>query len=57
MTSDELDRVWSRSVAELAVFRLRDAKIVAQADTERAMEITADEILMRLALGDRPNPN
>lgn len=57
MSNGQTDRVWSRSVAELAIDRLLDAKILDQADTERAIAITAEEIFVRLALGDRPNSN
>ena len=52
--TDEQDRVWSREVAELAVDGLVTAKIVSQADFERAVEIVSEEIHARLAMNHRP---
>jgi len=51
----EIDTAWSRSVAELAVGTLMIAKIVGREDLDRAVAIVAEEILVRLALEDRPD--
>ena len=50
MTQGEIDTEWSRSVAGLAVDALVRAKIVGQADFDRACAIVAEEILVRLCL-------
>ena len=50
----EQDREWSQNIAVLVVDSLIDAKLVAQADFARAVEIAAEEINVRLALHDRP---
>jgi hypothetical protein len=55
MEQVEIDKAWSRSIASLAVHGLSVARIVAEADIERAVEIVAEEILVRLALEDRPD--
>ena len=54
MDQGEIDKAWSRSVAALAVHDLVAAKIVHQAEVERAIDIVAEEILVRL-LHDRPD--
>ena len=55
MTDDEMYVAWSRSVAELAVDELIMGKIIANTDFDRAVEIAAVEIYVRLAAGDRPD--
>ncbi len=55
MDQGEIDTAWSRSVAELAVGTLMIAKIVGREDLDRAVAIVAEEILVRLALEDRPD--
>jgi hypothetical protein len=50
----EVDKTWSRKVAVLAVDALLDAKIVTKSDFERAVDIVAEEIFVRLGMGDRP---
>ena len=45
---------WSEGVAELAVDALLDAGLVRREDFDRAVSIVAEEILVRLALGDYP---
>jgi hypothetical protein len=50
----EIDKEWSRGVAVLGVDELVRAKIVGAPDFDRAVEIVAEEILVRLALEDRP---
>ncbi len=55
MDQGEIDTAWSRSVAELVVGTLMIAKIVGREDLDRAVAIVAEEILVRLALEDRPD--
>jgi hypothetical protein len=55
MTQGEIDSAWSRHIAILAGDPLVRAKIVAGADLDRAIEIVAEEIGVRLSLEDRPN--
>jgi hypothetical protein len=55
MTQGEIDTAWSRSVANLAVAALIEAKIVAATDLDRAIGIVEEEIGVRLSLEDRPN--
>lgn len=55
-TTSPEDIDWSRSVAELAVDALVTAKVLGEDDFERAVSIVAEEINVRLALGDRPVP-
>lgn len=61
MTDDEraaLDRVWSRKVAEIAVGTLTIAKppflSLTPEQIDRCTEIVAEEIFIRLIIGDRP---
>lgn len=57
MTEEHLnhaaDAAWSRKVAVLAVDSLVEAKIVARVDFDRAVDIVAEEILVRLTMDDR----
>ena len=55
MTQDEIDKAWSDSVASIAASTLQVAKLLPDADYDRVREIIAEEILVRLILGDRPN--
>ena len=55
MTDDEIDVAWSRMVAELAADGLVTAKILAKDDLQKATEIIAEEISVRLVAGDRPD--
>lgn len=55
MTEDEVDLAWSRSVAGLAADALIDGKVIVKADFERASTIIAEEVYVRLCLGDRPD--
>jgi hypothetical protein len=48
------DRAWSKKVANLAIDELVLAGIVPQTQYERAVEIAAEEIFVRLAINDRP---
>ena len=54
MTQGEIDIEWSRGIAVLCVDELARAKIVGAPDFDRAVEIVAEEILVRLTLEDRP---
>ena len=55
MTDEEMDLAWSRAVAELAADALVTAGFVPKGDIERATEIIAEEVHVRLAIGDRPD--
>jgi hypothetical protein len=55
MDQGEIDKAWSRHVAGLAVDGLFTAKIVSETDLERAIEFVAEEVLVRLCAGDRPD--
>jgi len=55
VNSDEIDLAWSRAVAELAADSLVAAGLLARGDIERATEIIAEEVQVRLAAGDRPD--
>ena len=45
----------SEELAELIVDALIDAKIIAKGDFEKAVEIAAEEITVRKAMGDYQN--
>ena len=55
MTDNEIDVAWSRAVAELAADSLVTAMILAKDDLQKATEIIAEEIYVRLVAGDRPD--
>ena len=55
MTDNEIDVAWSHTVAELAADGLVTAKILAKDDLQKATEIIAEEIYVRLVAGDRPD--
>jgi hypothetical protein len=55
MTDNEIDLAWSRMVAELAADGLVTAKILAKDDLQKATEIIAEEVFIRLVAGDRPD--
>src|SRR5215468_3858590 len=55
MTQVDIDKDWSCSVASLVIDALVTAKIVAKTDFDRAVEIAAEEIVVRLSVGDRPS--
>ena len=48
------DQAWSQKVASLAADALLDAKLIGPADLDAARELISQEIVVRLALGDRP---
>lgn len=47
---------WSRSVAGLSVDALIDAGLLRKEDLDVAAAVVAEEISVRLALGDYPPP-
>jgi len=47
---------WSEEVAALGVDMLVDHGLVQKADFDRATKIVAEEIRIRLAIGDYPPP-
>ncbi len=47
---------WSEKVAALGVDVLVDNGLIQKADFERATSIVAEEIRIRLAMGDYPPP-
>jgi len=47
---------WSREIGELAVDALLQAKLLDTKDINRATDIIAEEVSVRLALGDYPAP-
>ena len=47
---------WSEGVAVLAVDALLDAGLVKREDSDPAVSTVAEEMLVRLALGDYPPP-
>ncbi len=51
---DEHDLAWSRKVAGLAVDGLLVAKLIGHDGFDRAVEIVAEEIHVRLCANDRP---
>ena len=55
MTDNEIDVAWRRAVAELAADSLVTAMILAKDDLQKATEIIAEEIYVRLVAGDRPD--
>lgn len=56
--SEEKDEVnvWCDNVAALAVDVLLDCDLIKRENLEEAIEIVAEEILVRLAIGDYPPP-
>ena len=54
MTDEEIDAAWSQSVASIEVVTLIHAKLLAVSEQNRATEIIAEEIRVRLIAGDRP---
>jgi hypothetical protein len=55
LTDEEIDAVWSQSVASYAAITLIHAKLLAGSEQDRATEIIAEEIRVRLIAGDRPD--
>jgi len=55
MSNSEIDQAWSRSVATIAATTLIHAKILNETDHDRATAIIAEEIFVRLTVGDRPD--
>jgi hypothetical protein len=55
MTDNEIDSAWSLSVAGIASATLIHAKIVTEAEKDLTTRIIAEESLVRLIAGDRPD--
>ena len=53
-TDDEIDREWSSGIAGLIASDLIDAKLIAADQADRAQEIIAFKLHIRLMLDDRP---
>jgi hypothetical protein len=56
MSADDTLKSWSKKVAALGVDVLVDNGLIQKADFERATSIIAEEIRIRLAIGDYPPP-
>jgi hypothetical protein len=54
LSEQKSDEDWSRSVASIAITTLIAAGVLDTSQQKRATEIVAEEILVRLAIGDRP---
>ena len=52
---DEID-IWCNNVAAFAVDVLLDCNLIKRENLQQAIEIVAEEILVRLAIGDYPPP-
>lgn len=48
--------IWCNNVAALAVDVLLDCDLIKKENLEEAIEIVAEEILVRFAVGDYPPP-
>jgi len=46
---------WSKEIAELVADALVDAKVIEREDFSKASEIVAEEIWVRLNMGDHPS--
>lgn len=57
MTQGDIDKAWSDRVASIATSTLNAALLVRDADCDRVQAIIAEEILVRLTIGDRPDPS
>ena len=57
MEDARTDKEWSERVANLAVSTLVDAGVLPVSQQERATAIVAEEVLVRLVIGDRPPRN
>jgi len=55
LTDDEIDAAWSQSVGSIAAVTLIHAKLLAASEQDRASAIIAEEIRVRLIIGDRPD--
>jgi len=56
MPNSKTQKSWSEDVAALGVDMLVDHGLIRKEDFERATKIVAEEILVRLSLGDYPPP-
>jgi hypothetical protein len=55
MTQDEIDKAWSQSAASFAVVTLAANNLIRPEDQARILAIVAEELLVRLIAGDRPD--
>jgi hypothetical protein len=56
MSAEDTQKSWSEKVAGWGVDMLVDHGLIKKQDFERATGIMAEEILVRLAIGDYPPP-
>lgn len=57
MTKDDAEiKVWSNGIAELIVDAMLDSKLVRKEDFKKAVDVVAEEIFVRLIMGDYPPP-
>jgi hypothetical protein len=56
MSTEDTITAWSEKVAELGVDMLVDHGLIKKEDFQRATSIVAEEIRVRLAIGDYPPP-
>jgi hypothetical protein len=54
LTDGEIDVAWRKFVAGIATDALVTAKILEKKDIDRAQEIIAEEVNVRLVMGVRP---
>ncbi|MBS1769912.1 MAG: hypothetical protein JSS77_09620 [Acidobacteria bacterium] len=54
-SKDEKHKEWSDRAAGLAVDALVDAGLISKEEFDSAAEIVAEELLVRLAIGDTPD--
>jgi hypothetical protein len=54
VADEDPDSAWSLKIAGLAVDALVGAGLIGKVDFDRAVLIAAEEIRVRLTLGDRP---
>ena len=50
----DTDEEWSTAVAGLIASDLIDARVITDAQNDKARKIIAEKILIRLTIGDRP---
>ena len=55
MTHDEIDVDWGQRIAALVVDALVSAGVLPHIESEKASEIAAEEITVRLTIKDRPD--
>lgn len=55
MASNEQKLEWSRHIADLIIDALLYPKIIAKSDMDRATDIAAEEIYVRIVMEDDPD--